>query len=163
VLSGEVELNENTYALVTRDEDKPNLAIIPLSTDGLTATFLPDPKNRGLAEIYPAHLLQHRTSGVGEQMRATLLLPLRPGEGNPVIKVSTRDEGSYSINLDDGHRLLIDIEPDDDGTIRVTEQGGVGRTVIAGTSPMAIPTKVHLRCREPTHLDNYEQLRARKR
>jgi hypothetical protein len=164
LLSGQVAFDKSTCVVVSSDPGKPNLAIVPLSTENLEATFLRDPeKSESLRERHPAHLLRYRIHGAGEQMRATLLLPLKAGEANPVRRVVAGNDREYIVFLNDGRSISVSIDQNDDGLIRMKEDDGRGRSVTAGASPGSIPTEIHLRCQQETLPPNYEQLRMRQR
>ncbi len=162
LLTDQVEIDPVTLAVVTKDEGKPNLAIIPLVSEGFEAEFLPDPEKRSYFQQIPARLVTHRTKA--KTLRhVTLLVPLKPGAINPVETVTMGENESYTIGFNDGRQLTLKIEPGDDGLIHVIEEGGAGREVVAGESPSPLPTEVITRIRESASPENYVRLRKREK
>ncbi|WP_231603414.1 heparinase II/III family protein [Neorhodopirellula pilleata] len=162
LLTDQVEIDPDTMAVVTREDGKPNLAIVPLASEGFETQVLPDPENRSYFKNIPARLVTHRTES--ETLRhVTLLVPLKPGATNPVETVSIGDGNVYSVRFTDGRQFRLKIEPGDHGRIHVEEKGGAGRSVVAGNSPSLLPTEVFTRIRQTASPEDYVRLRSRER
>lgn len=83
-----------TNATVTTDAEKPNLLVLPLMAQGLTvrsASAQTKPELLGWnvrkdmdPQYVPATTVLHSRRGSGRQQFATLLIPLKPGQKNPV-------------------------------------------------------------------------------
>ncbi len=162
LLTDQVDIDPETLSLVTTDNDKPNLAIVPLVSDGFEAEILPDPEPRKGLQKIPARLITHRTKAKALR-HVTLLVPLKPGETNPVKEASIGQDGIYNISFTDGRSLHLEIADGDEGRIRVIEKGGAGREVVAGESPSAIPTEVFKRIQYTASPADYARLRKRLR
>lgn len=92
-----------------------------------------------------------------------LLVPLKPGETNPVETVSIGEGGTYTVRFADGRQFHLEIGPGDHGRIHVIEKGGAGREVVAGESPSPLPTEVFTRVRQSASPENYVRLRKREK
>ena len=162
LLTDQVDIDPETLSLVTTDNNRPNLAIVPLVSDGFEAEILPDPEPRKGLQKIPARLITHRTKAKALR-HVTLLVPLKPGETNPVKETSIGQDGIYNIRFTDGRSLHLEIADGDKGRIRVIEKGGAGREVVAGESPSAIPTEVFKRIQHTASPADYARLRKRLR
>lgn len=140
LLSTRVREDTITGAVVTEDLGQPNLAVIPLRSEGLTvrhASAQETPELLGWNCIkdknpgrLPATTVLHDRSGSGLQHFLTLLLPLRVGQGNPVTAVRETG-GTTEIRLDDGRKLIISGQ--DNRKLSVNEilpDGSKGRSAI---------------------------------
>jgi hypothetical protein len=118
ILTTHSRIDPLTQTLITEDRGIPNIAIVPLLVDNLRTDsvsaqespeilgwdfrILPDP------QLIPATTLLHTLTGSGPHLILTLLLPLRPGEANPITKVEPgRDGVSATVIFTDGRRLVI--------------------------------------------------------
>lgn len=118
LLTTSTELDPATRTLVTLDAGQPNLAIVPLLGEGLEVKAVSgqefpeilgwnvrkdmDPQN------VPATTLLHTRTGDGPQRILTLFVPLHPGQGNPIAKVTEgRDGASAAVVFRDGRRLAV--------------------------------------------------------
>ena len=109
---------EQSKVAVTRDEGQPNLAVVPLLTDGLRAKATSaqmEPEIMGwkyYTEPEPATTLQHLKSGPGTVQFVTLLLPLAAGQACPVRAVRASANGSITVSFTDGRTLTVLADPD---------------------------------------------------
>ena len=93
-----------------------------------------------------------------------LLVPLKPGETNPVETVSIGEGGTYTVRFADGRQFPTGRGGvGDHGRIHVIEKGGAGREVVAGESPSPLPTEVFTRVRQSASPENYVRLRKREK
>ena len=133
-----------TESLVTVDAGAPNIAIVPLLLDHLSvrsASGQEEPEILGWnfrtfagPALSPATTLLHTLTGSGPHLILTLILPLRPGEGNPIVKVEPGSDGvSATAIFADGRRLFISC-PGSLGIVsRETLPGGkTGRSAAIG-------------------------------
>jgi hypothetical protein len=147
LLTTRTKVDESTHTVVTTDEGKPNLAIVPLRTTGLevravSAQTKPellgwDVRKDINPEYLPATTVLHTWKGPGTENFLTLLLPLPSGAENPVTSVdSTGDDGAI-VTLNDGRKLAITASTDPSGGMEVVEtlsNGAAGRHIkIAAT------------------------------
>jgi len=120
-----------TSAVITQDPGLPNLALIPLQTNGLSvrvvsAQTTPEIlgwyifKDHVPAEV-PATTVLHTIDGTGVQTLVTLLVPLQPGAGSPVIGVQQAGAGAWNIHFHDGRQLAIEIDANAAGGIQASE------------------------------------------
>lgn len=136
-----VRLDAGTQTAVSHDENKPNLAVVPLRAEGLESRLVSaqeEPELMGWwirkrvdVKAIPAATVTHDVAGRGTQHLATLLLPLRPGAGNPVVDVTPGDHAA-EIRLTDRRRLVCEYDANPDGPLKVTEllpDGAVGRSI----------------------------------
>lgn len=158
-LSKELKLDPATLTTTSCDQDKPNLAIIPLDAKPFQAELLPDPEPRW-AKRSPAAVVKYHTRASGPVMLSSLLVPLRQGAVNPVRDVTIRGPGSSTVALADGRELAIDIDPDHKGCIRIAEKGGKERSITAGQSPREMVETPFPRVRIKHRAKNIEELRA---
>ena len=136
LLSTEVVDFPETKALATADIGVPNLAIYPLSTDGLQvrhATAQETPELLGWhcrkdmkPQNVPATTLLQTKKGAGVQRFLTLLLPLKKEEKNPVVSV--KGDNPAEVTFHDGRKLIVEVS-EDGRSIKTTE------TMADGSSP----------------------------
>jgi len=127
--SAKTTLDKATWAVATADEGKPNLAVVPLLTEGLETRAVSAQTEPELLGWYvrkdkkqsPATTVVHtrKVGGVGHLL--TLLVPLEAGEGNPVREVKATGPASAEVVLADGRRLAVAADPDPKGRIRFSE------------------------------------------
>lgn len=128
---------------VTTDEEQPNLAIVPLLTDGLevgTASAQMEPELLGWwvdkdvdPQYKPATTVLHTRRGAGVQQFLTLLIPLRAGESQPVLETEPRPDG-IMVRLRDEVMLKVTADLDPNGSLALVEiqDGEVFRAVTGG-------------------------------
>jgi hypothetical protein len=145
LISPATALDDSTKAVATRDRDVPNLAVVPLLTEGLevrAASAQEEPEllgwrshKTGGRPWHPATTVLHTRKGTGVQHILTLLVPLRKGETSPVTAVRATGPTSVEASLSSGRLLRVEVDADPTGGIRVAEVGSDGRalrTVRAG-------------------------------
>jgi hypothetical protein len=135
LLTTHTRIDPATHTLVTTDDRQPNLAIVPLLSDGLevdaeSGQEFPeilgwnvrkdmDPQN------VPATTLLHARTGAGPQLLLTLFIPLHAGEANPVSKVTPGKDGrSATVSFADGRTFLVSAPGDRGITVKETLPGG---------------------------------------
>ena len=127
-------LNESTSIVTTTDSGLPNLALVPLITEGLTVTMASaqtEPEILGWwvqrgRDHKPATTVMYNRSGIGAQHLLTLLLPIQAGSDNPVQEVSSTGPGKYEVLLTDGRKIALSVDPDPQGGIEVQEKQSDG-------------------------------------
>ena len=137
-------LEETTKTVATTDDGQPNLAIVPLLTDGLSVDLVSaqeEPEIMGLwirkrvdIKAVPAATVCHTRSGRGIQQMATLLMPLPVGTPNPVVEV-TLSGGDTEVRLSDRRRLICELDSQPEGHLKLTEllpDGTPGRSIHSG-------------------------------
>jgi hypothetical protein len=103
---------------VTLDEGMPNLALIPLETEGLevsTASAQMEPEILGWSyyeKPEPTTTLRHVRRGGGTVQFVTLLLPLRAGEACAELTVTRPEPQLWRARLGDGRVLRIRVPED---------------------------------------------------
>lgn len=122
LLSTDTSVDEKTHAVVTKDLGLPNLAVVPLLTEGLTiravsAQTSPEllgwSVQRAMPHAIPATTVVQERSGPGIQHFLTLLLPLHPGEANPVKSIASHDgSSSADFSLADGRSYGVMFDKD---------------------------------------------------
>jgi hypothetical protein len=146
LLTTKTTIDPATHSLVTTDPGVADLAVVPLLADsGLevsSASGQEEPEILGWdvrkdmhPQQVPATTLLHTRTGTGPQLLLTLLVPLRPGETNPVTKVEPGAGGhAVTVAFTDGRRFLVSC-PDSLGiTVRETlSDGKPGRFANGGT------------------------------
>lgn len=141
-------LDPRTRMVVTIDEGKPSLAVIPLIVVGLdvkTASAQDSPEllgwhshKTGGKPWNPATTVLHTRKGRGVAHLVTLLLPLKAGAKCPVQSVVAKGPASAEVKLADGRRWIIEASPEPDGVVRFTTcpvEGGKGGRVVIGGDP----------------------------
>ncbi len=107
---------------LTSDVDLPNLAIVPLATEGLSVSHYSgqtdpvlgwDLGHSGGRE--PALTILHRISGADTQRFVTLLVPLDTGIPNPVASVEATSDLDYRVELTDGTMIALTLLDDGPG------------------------------------------------
>jgi hypothetical protein len=112
------QIDPSTQTLVTSDSGVANIAIAPLLLSNMqvkSASGQEQPEILGWnfrsypkPELSPATTLLHTLKGSGPHLILTLLVPLRPGETNPIAKVEPGQDGvSATAIFKDGRQLLI--------------------------------------------------------
>jgi len=142
LLTTKTQIDKTTNVLVTADPGLPNMAIVPLSTNGLevsSASGVTKPQLLGwnvrkdlVPEYVPATTLLHTLTGTGPQCFLTLFLPLRPNAPNPVVRVDSKTPGSAIVVFACGRQLNIAADLGATGGITITEtmpKGAPGRQV----------------------------------
>jgi hypothetical protein len=118
LLTTSTRIDPTTHALETTDANQPNLAIVPLLSQGLevrAASGQESPEILGWnvrkdmdPQNVPATTLLHTQSGTGPQLLLTLFVPLKPGQPNPIAKVAPNADGfSSTVTFTDGRKLEI--------------------------------------------------------
>jgi hypothetical protein len=111
-------IDPSTKILTTGDSGVANIAIVPLLVDHLdvgSASGQQSPEILGWnfrrdasPELLPATTLLHTLTGAGPRLMLTLLVPLRPGDTNPIVAVEPGNDGASATAIfKDGRRLLI--------------------------------------------------------
>jgi len=142
LMSKESRQDSTTNEVVTTAPGQPNLAVVPLSTQGLevrSASGQEEPELLGwnvrkdkVPEYVPATTVLHTKKGTGVQQFLTLFIPLKAGDPEPIKKVEVKNETSALVTLADGRTLTITADPDAAGDIEVVETlsgGAPGRLV----------------------------------
>lgn len=126
ILSTNVSTDPETKITVTEDEGQPNVAIVPLLTEGMqtnTGSAQMEPQIMGwkyYTEPEPATTLQQIKSGDGTVQFVTLLLPLEAGETCPITNVEVATADTMKVSFDDGRTLLVTADPDPSRDLDVT-------------------------------------------
>ncbi len=118
LLTTNTRIDPTTHTLETTDVDQPNLAIVPLLTDGLqvsAASGQESPEILGWnvrKDMDPQNVvattLLHTRTGSGPQLLLTLFVPLKPGQPNPIASVSPNNDGvSSTVTFTDGRKFEI--------------------------------------------------------
>jgi hypothetical protein len=115
LLTTKTDTNPTTGVVVTADPGLANLAIVPLHPEGLSVKAVSAQETPEILgwnnrkdmtpQLLPATTVVHLRKGAGPQQFLTLLLPLRPGQTNPVMNIVPGEP--TLITLVDGHKLLI--------------------------------------------------------
>lgn len=116
----------------TQTPNQPNLAVVPLLTEGLESEAVVGrdaPDKTGLLGwnmqkrrvVTKATTLLYRKTAANTAHLVTLLIPLRPGENCPVSAVNQTGETAAQIFLADGRTMTIDCDPQPNGPIRFAE------------------------------------------
>jgi len=121
------EFDESTSIVTTTDTGLPNLALVPLITEGLTVSMVSaqtEPEILGWwvqrgRDHKPATTVMHNRSGTGAQHLLTLLLPIQAGSDNPLQEVSSTGPGKYEVLLTDGRKITLSVDPDPRGGIEI--------------------------------------------
>jgi hypothetical protein len=129
LLSTQTRLDPSTKAVSTTDAGAPNLAVVPLSADGLevrSASAQTQPEILGWRiesdpKRVPATTVLQTRSGAGQQNFLTLFLPLPPGAANPVQSVQATGPNSRMVTLNDGRHFSISVDPDPSGGLEFSE------------------------------------------
>lgn len=117
LLSTRCQTDDRSKITVTTDRGKPNVAIVPLLTDGLevqAASGQMEPEIMGwkyYTKPEPATTLRHVRSGKTVQF-VTLLLPLEADKPCPITAVRAEGESSIKVSFADGRTLLVSADPD---------------------------------------------------
>jgi hypothetical protein len=123
------ELDEKTSIVSTTDTGLPNLVLVPLAAEGLAVRVASAQTTPELLGWWvqknktnkPVTTVVHTRSGTGTQHLLTLLLPIKAGSDNPVQEVSSISPGKYRINLADGRKVSLMVDPDPHGNIHIHE------------------------------------------
>lgn len=145
LLTTQTRIDPVTHLLETTDAGQANLVIVPLLSRGLevrAASAQESPEILGWnvrkdmdPQNVPATTLLHTRTGTGPQLLLTLMIPLRPGQPNPVLHVTPRRDGrSATVTFTDGRRLLISCSGERGISVWETlADGSRGRTAHGGT------------------------------
>jgi hypothetical protein len=130
--------------VTTTAPGQPNLAVVPLETEGLVikdVSAQTKPELLGwnvrkdlVPESVPATTVTHTRKGDGPQSFLTLFIPIKPGATEPVQSVTSNSATSAVVTLVDGRKLTISASKDPTGPVELTEtlaNGATGRHVIA--------------------------------
>lgn len=137
--------DDATGAVETADGGKPNLVVVPVFQEGLDVRVdsgKTEPEilgwdNSKYRNPKPATTIRHMLGGSGQQLIATLFVPLRPGEKSPVAKVESAGRGQARVHLDDGRVWTVAVSEDVNGAMGFVEtlpNGSQGRNVSGGDS-----------------------------
>ncbi len=138
------QINRVTHALETDDEGLPNLVVVPLLTNGLDVKAVSGQESPEILgwdvrkDMDPQNVvattLLHTLTSAGPRILLTLILPLKPGEFNPVAGVTPGPDGrSATVTFMDGRKFLISAPGDRGITVKETlPDGRPGRTVVGG-------------------------------
>lgn len=118
LLTTSTHIDPATHTLTTTDSGQPNIAIVPLLSDGLDVAAVSGQESPELLgwnvrkAMYPQHVpattLLHTRTGAGPQLLLTLFIPLRAGEASLVAKVSPGSDGrSAKVTFTDGRTFQI--------------------------------------------------------
>ena len=140
LMTTSTETDDKMSIVTTADDGLPNLALVPLNTEGLTvsvASAQTEPELLGWwvqknGSNKPTTTVLYTRSGTGVQHILTLLLPIQAGSENPVNEVNSSSPGKYEVILVDGRRIFLEVDSDPYGGINVHEilpDGGSGRDI----------------------------------
>lgn len=130
-------LDEASGAVETRDEGRPNLLVLPLRRRGLRVRAVVGQREPEILGVHvrkhgrdpeDATTVVHEATGRGRRRLWTLLLPLAPGESNPVRTVRGRF-GGVDVLLGDGR--VWRIRAGRDGVVSFEDRGPDGRRIRA--------------------------------
>ena len=153
LLPVETEMDSVTKAVTTIDPDLPNLSVVPCLVDGLTVdnvvtgntSSLPDilgwKVQKGTPSHVPCTTVTHTRSGSGVQQFLTLMMPLKEGESNSVVAVTSTGDTSADLLLNDGRTLQLFADPDPERGLTLVElmpDGTTNRLCGAGFVPPSI-------------------------
>ena len=111
----------NHPALATTLENKKNLVVVPLLTDGLESRWASkqvEPEVLGWYVIKdagpyrPAATICHTVSGNGVRRFLTMFVILEPGEESPVKNVVQKSGKSANVFFNDGRVMTVSMERD---------------------------------------------------
>jgi len=144
LLTTHTHLDPATHVLETTDAGEANVAIVPLLSNGLkvravSAQEFPEILGWNI-RVYdnprrvPATTLLHTETGAGPRILLTLIIPLKPGQANPVAKVTPAEDGrSATVTCTDGRKFFISAPGDRGITVKETlADGRPGRTAEGG-------------------------------
>jgi hypothetical protein len=143
ILTTQSRIEPSSQVLVTEDRSMANIAVVPLLVDNLqvnSASGQEMPEILGWnvrkdvsPELVPATTLLHTLTRSGPQLILTLLVPLRPGETNPIARVEPGKDGvSATAIFSDGRRLLISCPGSLGISARETLPNGKGGRSVTG-------------------------------
>jgi len=129
--------------VVSADKNAPNLAVVPLMTEGLEVRCVSaqtEPELLGWhlekdkeTQYVPATTVTHSIKGAGVKRLLTMLLPLKAG-AQPILAKSGKHDGrEFNARFDDGRLLRITLDDDPAGDIAIAEtlgDGSPGRSFI---------------------------------
>lgn len=122
-------LDNTGKTVVTTDREQPNLAVVPLLTEGLTVRAVSgqtEPeilgfwvvKNGGRQETTS---VLHEREKANTQYLLTLLLPLRSGAANPVVSTRVHGKSEAGVEFSDGRHLMLKFTDAETPSLRVKE------------------------------------------
>lgn len=128
---------------LTTDAGLANLAIAPLATAGLTvlhASGVTDPEVLGWdlghsGGYEPALTVRHQRTGTDVQRFVTLLVPLAPGEGNPIASTEATSDREFRVELVDGTTLELTLAEGPEPGIQAVLDTGDGDPVVILADP----------------------------
>jgi hypothetical protein len=130
-----------TGEVTTLAPNQPNLAVVPLSPQGLVVKAIsaqtePELMGWDLIPIHPRHVpattVTHTKNGAGVQQFLTLFIPIRTGAAEPIKSVTPKGDTSALVILADGRTLAISASLDPAGPLSLVETlagGAPGRHV----------------------------------
>ena len=124
----------NGMGVVTEDEGRPNLEVVPLFTEDLevrAAGAQTEPEILGWNagnphDPQPATTVRHIKSGSGTTRFLTLLLPLEAGQDSLLQTVEPLDASTLKVELKDGRRFAVHAPPDPDHDLAASFLGDSG-------------------------------------
>lgn len=134
LLTTQSQRDEASGTVVTTDAQMPNLAVVPVQTDGLDVKVASAQTNKELLgwnvrkdmapQYLPATTVLHTRRGAGEQQFLTLLVPIKSGETNPVqaarvTPAPDQKSSTLDITYRGGKRVTVEIEPGPQGSLRL--------------------------------------------
>ena len=146
LLTTNTRVDPSTHVLETTDAGLPNIAVVPLLSKGVEVTAVSAqeaPEILGwnirvyeMPRRVPATTLLHTIAAPGPQLLLTLIVPLRPGQPNPVAGVTPGDDNhSATVTYTDGRKFLVSASGS--RGIAVTEtlvDGSAGRSAASATN-----------------------------
>ncbi|HUV95984.1 MAG TPA: heparinase II/III family protein [Acidobacteriaceae bacterium] len=145
LLTTDARLDKTDHVLTTVNPGLANVAIVPLLSKGLdvqavSAQEFPEILGWNI-RVYdnprrvPATTLLHTQTGTGPKLLLTLIIPLKPGQANPVASVTPGSDGrSANVTYTDGRKFFISAAGERGITVRETlTNGKPGRAAVAGT------------------------------
>lgn len=126
LLTTQTEQDAGTGTVVTTDAQMPNLAVVPLLTEGLEVQAVSaqtepellgwDVRAHSVLPYVPATTVTHTKAGIDTQEFLTLLVPIRSGETYPIetARVLLVKAGNRTIEVlyKDGRRVIVQVARD---------------------------------------------------
>ena len=130
--STDVRAGSTPGSFASADQERPNLAVVPLRPEGLTATAVSaqeEPELLGWlvhksSKHIPTTTVRHIAEGAGTKLLVTLLVPLRPAAECPVR--SLRTDGDAAVVEMGDRQLRVRVAPEG---LDVREMAADGRTL----------------------------------
>jgi len=116
----------------TKDDKQPNLAVVPLWTDGIEVEAIVaqnEPEVMGWKVIdadnpKPATTLRHAKSGAGKKEFLTLLFPIKPNSDFGTATFEGKPRSAGTLRLSDGRTIQI-APADDNNRLRAVIRGSL--------------------------------------